>query len=663
MIKSILFTILFTLVLSLGVQAQSELTVDPVTAVSGIPGGSATVNFNIKNAGVTDKTVLISSTDLELVTDNQVKIIKPSPKTITAKANNTDNAQNFKVDIPSTITGDYSGTISIIDKDNANHNATVGYTVTVNRLISMVVIPTTPNNNLNIKSQEDTTVTTNFVVKNEGSVSFTPELIIPNIIDSNNAALINNVITVSGTTKSTEEIAPNSQLTFTLTSEFLKRLELDNHATNITINTNLKDSTLEDISATIKITLEVEPEICDSGLVGDLRLDIKEPGDNDNFSPGEEIDIETTVDNDHNTKDIDVVVEAWLYNKDEDDKLIEVESTSKEVENGKDEDFDFTLDIPLGEDIDDDDEIVLYIKAYEDGDEDVHCTFESIGIDFDRESHQLAIEEFTANPSALSCNEVVNFAVNVENIGKKEEDDVEVRISHSELGLDYISPRFALDEFDRSDNDARKTFGFTIPKNAEEKTYLIQTEAIFNGGDASDPEFVEIRVTNCDGSESTGTSEDTSSSLLQSSFSITSGRVFAVPVSLQNTGSDQQTYQVEVVPSGDWTTTVTEQTTLNAGQTTTVFVYLTPREDLDQGSYSANINVKQNGNLISTNSITASLGTESSITGNTAFQGTYTVNSFTRNWIDNGRIFWILGIIVLIVLIVFFGKLIMAKRN
>ena len=96
------------------------------------------------------------------------------------------------------------------------------------------------------------------------------------------------------------------------------------------------------------------------------------------------------------------------------------------------------------------------------------------------------------------------------------------------------------------------------------------------------------------------------------------------------------------------------------GQASTVFVYVTPKADLEDGKYAGNVVLRQNGNVVATETFSVDVGITP--TGSTIFQPTTTSGSFFRNWVESGRIFWVLGIVILLVLIIFFARLIFAKE-
>jgi hypothetical protein len=653
--KLIYLTLLFLLVNVAFVTAAISLTSPTTNPVSGEPQDNINIAFQATNSGPNPISIIFTSTGL---TDGTNTIQVPS-KSQTLNAGETIPI-TMEVTLPSIKSGSYTGTIKAEEVGNASNSA-------ISTAVSVTVLPVAKieldKTSITITKPADSTGIEKFTIKNKGSVTFTPKVQVSGNLTDNDDDEIK--VSITGV----KEIAPDASITLTISADLPSGIDLATYDSDITITSDLYPS----LNEVIDFKVKVEPEICSEGRKsddkdintpdnGNLRIKINEPDKNDDIQVGDDLNIEVNVDN-KDDQDMDVVVEAILYNLDQDEEIATVDSSSKEIKDGKDEDFDLEMTIPSSNDLDEDDQIVLYVKAYEDGDEDINCNYDSVELDFKRESHQVVVEKFTISPSSVSCNELVNFVVGVENTGKKDQEDVEIRVTHPELGLDLVSNRFDLDKFDKSSNDASKSFSFLIPKNAAEKSYAIQAEVFFRNRDESNSATEQLTILNCNsGSGSLGTSGTSGdATLLQSSFSITPGRIFAIPVSLQNSGSGSATYQVQVNTQGGWASPVNEQSTLNSGQSTTVFAYLTPVGNLETGSYTASVTVLKNGNIILTDTISATVG-GSSPTGSATFQGTYTFDSFTRNWIDNGRIFWILGIVMLLVLIAFFGKLVLKKN-
>ena len=100
---------------------------------------------------------------------------------------------------------------------------------------------------------------------------------------------------------------------------------------------------------------------------------------------------------------------------------------------------------------------------------------------------------------------------------------------------------------------------------------------------------------------------------------------------------------------------------MKAGETKSDFVFIVTDKDLSEGTYQGILNLKQESTVVAKKPFIVSISKEAPPTGGVIFQPTTTTGSFYRNWIDSGRIFWILGIIVILILIIFFLKLILTR--
>jgi len=134
---------------------------------------------------------------------------------------------------------------------------------------------------------------------------------------------------------------------------------------------------------TFKLTLVVNPDICDEGLKGDLKVadwDLKknpETDEKDEYYAGDKIVIQDiNVENNGDDEITDVVVEAVLYDLTEGDELDSVKSDSFNLNDGNDKNVeDLEFNVPL--DADEESDFAVYLKVYEDGEEDTNCNFES----------------------------------------------------------------------------------------------------------------------------------------------------------------------------------------------------------------------------------------------------------------------------------------------
>ena len=132
------------------------------------------------------------------------------------------------------------------------------------------------------------------------------------------------------------------------------------------------------IKKTLPAKIEVTPLTCKaSALSNNLKINIEEPEDDQDFQPGDDMQVRVDITNDA-SDDKRIRVQALLYNLDE-GKRVDSDTTEKRI-NNNDEGSVF-FEFPLaGEDFDEDTELRLYIKAFEKGKEDTICVEDSIDL-------------------------------------------------------------------------------------------------------------------------------------------------------------------------------------------------------------------------------------------------------------------------------------------
>lgn len=222
------------------------------------------------------------------------------------------------------------------------------------------------------------------------------------------------------------------------------------------------------------LTLFDDLDTCRSGIIGDLDLKLKDPDDGDEFGVGDKIEIKIEIENNAD-EDKDIVVEVVLYNIDQDDVEEETDD-EEEIRDGKDETFEFVFDVP--DDFEDDDYLV-FVKAYEDNEEELQCVEGAIDIELEREKHDVIIKSISISPEEIYAGQNLDVFTEVQNIGKSDE-DVYMVVEIKELTVLTESEIFELEEFGEDDSFS-ETFSIKIPENAEKGEYEVEIKAIFDG--------------------------------------------------------------------------------------------------------------------------------------------------------------------------------------
>ena len=626
----------------------------PGSQTSANPGYVVTYSVSVQNTGASEVIAGLTSTDM---TQGLTKFAVSNLGSLTISASSTQTG-TVQVQVPTTLKGAYSATLTATDSANSANKGTASYSLTVAEVQSFNL----EQDSVDITSFEGQTKTTELTLKNTGSavlsnfvVTHDLEVNSPSVLfDKDNEEKMVLDFKLDDKEPSTVLLNPGDTKTLKVKTIVDDGFDLGIKSGVLTVKSTVLGKTTT-VSDTASFKIEVTPELCEAGPIGNkIKIKIDEPDKNDDFKPGETFKVEVNVEN-KDSDDQDATVEVSVWNLDENDELLS-QDADVSIDNGDNEDLEFEFTLPYGDEIGSSDNIAIFAKVtFDDFDEDAQCAETSVPIDVKRENHEVVIKEFALSPAALTCGENVNFRVSVMNIGKKEE-DVQVSIRNPDLlGItDLSSNEFTLDEFDKNDNSAVKTFTFRVPENAKEGDYNIEAMVLYDDKARSVVDTKTLKVEGC------GAAKTTTVSLLQKTFTGVSGNVFAIPVTVQNSGSSAVTYELEANAVGGWGTTEGQDISVGASQTSTVFVYVTPNAGLTNGQYVGNVVLKQNGEAVTTETFNVNIGTDGT-TGGAVFQPSSTPGSFFRNWIESGRIFWILGIIVLLVLIAFFARLIFAK--
>jgi len=229
-------------------------------------------------------------------------------------------------------------------------------------------------------------------------------------------------------------------------------------------------------------------ETCSNGKQGDLIIEIKEPDNRDDFGPGEEMEIEVKVKNGAD-EDKKIIVEAYLYDIDEDEEIENAESKYEEIRDRRSETFKLKMEVP--DDFEEDNNYALFVKAYEKGDEEVQCNYDIIDIELEREKHKVIISEITADSLQVYKGGTVEISVEVQNTGSEDEEEVYINVKQEELGISEKSEMFEIERY--GDDDIHKEwFSIKIPADSEAGNYDFSIEVVYDSREDSKLATIEV---------------------------------------------------------------------------------------------------------------------------------------------------------------------------
>jgi len=627
---------------------DSGADTDPVTGISFAMG---TLN------GVTDATKTIPGSAVSF-----------NPSSISSLADGTpsgtpSSAIATSVAIPaSQVAQTYQGTVTISGTEGGAPPISKTFTlsVTVNSLTALDVLTYDNTTALEIIGEEgETNLTNTFQIKNTGNQALSALTFDTAALDLKDSS--NKVITLSFSDPGT--INGGETKTVTVTANYGDNIDLDTYGGVVNVKSVATGTTVLD---SFKLDLKVFPEICSDGIVKDgdkasrstafLQLNVKEPDNGDDFKPGDEIKVEVDVENDGD-EDLDVAVEAILYNLDEDEEIVTLESDSQEIKDGSDETFEFDLEVPRDFDGDENDRYIVFLKATEDGNEDQNCNFESKNLDFSRDKDDLIVKKATLSTSIARPGDVVELIVDVENVGDNDQRDAYVRVSNSELGIDLKSNEFDMDKSGGSDDSLTRRFSINIPANAAEKDYTLDIAVYDDNDDAYDngQAFAALTVKGEGTTTTTGTGKPASLNVASQTTEIDAGKGTAnIHLLFTNNEAKDLTAIVDVKTIGDWADPITSQTvSLHPGDNNLYFNL--KLKDVEEGTYSATVTVRAAaGSAFEAKTFSLNFDVKEKAAGLSGITGAFAGT--------NSTVFWIIGDVVLILIAllvikaVFFGK-------
>jgi len=250
---------------------------------------------------------------------------------------------------------------------------------------------------------------------------------------------------------------------------------------------------------TSSVDVNVKYELPKSDLeVTQVKLNGKTDGD---LKLNTDNTFKVTVNND-GTKDLeDVTVTVTIRNINDDNDDLDEESDSFDLDSGDDYTTSVTFDL-AGEELTEEDYTVEFLVQGEDKSGKNYKTTYTQTFTVSREKHQVVIKNTDLSSTTLQCLKQTSLSVEIENIGKSDEEDVEVRIENSVLGLDLSKKNIDLDDYSGSDNTYEANFAIEV-EDAKAGTYPLII-GVYRDGDLDDSVTINLEVKDC-GSSSTST--------------------------------------------------------------------------------------------------------------------------------------------------------------
>ena len=248
----------------------------------------------------------------------------------------------------------------------------------------------------------------------------------------------------------------------------------------------------------LRITnLEIETDDDDYSVIdGDTIYDVR-PDTNMDFN----IEVKNLYEDDDNEdqeiKRIKIEVEIKKIAKDK-KKDLDEKTSSFELDPTDYEEETLTFDLPL--DINEGDYKVNVLVKGKDGYGIEHTVEWQLTLQIEKEDNDLRIIEAELDDSELSCDLTTYLDVEVKNYGQEEEEEVEIEVVSSELGISerYTSvPDLEEDVFD-DDSEFKHSFFIKVPKGTDARTYPISVKVFYDEDEEDDDKIVNLIVKDCE---------------------------------------------------------------------------------------------------------------------------------------------------------------------
>ncbi len=278
-------------------------------------------------------------------------------------------------------------------------------------------------------------------------------------------------------------------------------------------------------------------------------------------------------------------------------------------------------------------------------------------IEIERKNHDIQIKTLSVNPSTLTCTDsTVQLSVTVLNLGTSDEDEVALDVTSKPLNIQQRL--YSNRELDEDDSDTDVASIALDPKKLKPGTYAMQVQSFYDNVKLSDTEIVQIENT-CD-MLGTATPDQpdqpdvtvSSLSLDQNEFNAGRSTAVSVPVRVSNTESVSAEYVLMLDNVNEFGEQPSTKTVfLNPGQTTTVFLNLKVKSEVPEGKYSATVKLLKGDEVVDASEFVVNVSGGEQPKANSGFK-------LNLGGEGTSRVFWVIGDIVLVVIAIFFIRLI-----
>jgi len=374
-----------------------------------------------------------------------------------------------------------------------------------------------------------------------------------------------------------------------------------------------------------------------TGSTGNLKLSIEDfsvekgYGEDNEWFPLDEVQVEIEVENKGDEKIRDVTIGWGLYNVDTGEWIIDDEESDFNLGDDTKETIyiNFKLDDP--DDFEDEADYVFYVWAEgEDRNQDPEldtCVWASDDISIEIESDFVVLDNFEYLET-MSCGSTVQIMADVFNIGDSNQDEVSVEV-YDKFSRLKLNKKIEIGDINAFDNEVMN-LEFEIPQDAEEGWYNLVFSVHDEDGDQYENNYDDTLSQSIISFKIEGgcviiPKVSISASLISGGMS---GEQMVVKGTISNTGDSIKEYSVSATGYTSWASDVSldaETFNLGAGQSTEVMFTFEVNKDVS-GTQMFDIEVVSEGELELKQPVQVSITKKAGfLTGNIISEGNWYV--------------------------------------
>jgi len=388
---------------------------------------------------------------------------------------------------------------------------------------------------------------------------------------------------------------------------------MDNSATAVSKDTSALTINLVDANNDVRL------KINDGSSDGEFN---DKSGDDDKTYPGENIEInDITIDNDVGTDLEDLQLTVTIYNQENGDEVVdEYEFNKFDLDDNKDEQLDYAFQLPY--DITQGTYVIAYYVEGEDSDGNVSAMQAYDTFEVEQDGRHMVIED--VDFGEYCAGETAQVTIKIANIGTRDldkDDDIQVRLDINGFNFDQTLKWDA--DFDKRESEI---FVFNVDIPTDSSGTLTEISVLHDGDDdaeddgATSSQIFPLSTDNCSGVANSDVHGIITGTAVADG---TVGTPTQYTLTIMNTGSSASTYELEVSGIIGWATSQIEPTstiTVGAGEVATMYVYLTPTDNVAE-SNAAVITLKSGATVLQTKTVTMNVAGASISTFTNALLG------------------------------------------